>query len=78
MWCIDFTDLKNAILKKPYPLPRIDQVVDSIAGHELLSFLDAYKGYHQVPMAEKDIVKMDFVIDNGIYSNKKMPLRVEI
>lgn len=37
--CIDFTDLNKAIPKKPYPLPRIDQLIDVVAGHELLSFL---------------------------------------
>lgn len=55
--CIDFTDLNKAIHKKPYQLPRIDQLVYSIAGHELLSFLDAYKGYHQISMVKKDMAK---------------------
>ena len=40
--CIDFTSLKNVCPRDPYPLPRIDQLVDSTAGCELLSFLDAY------------------------------------
>lgn len=47
---INFTDFNKAILKKPYILPLIGQLVDSITGHELLSFLDGYKGYHQIPM----------------------------
>lgn len=46
--CIDYMDLNKAILKKPFPLPWIDQVVDAVAGHEVLYFLDAYKGYHQI------------------------------
>lgn len=50
---IDFRDLNKAIPKKTYPLPRIDQLVDSIAGHELLSFLDAYKGYYQILIARR-------------------------
>ena len=45
--CIDFTGLNKACPKDPFALPRIDQVIDSTAGSELLCFLDAYSGYHQ-------------------------------
>jgi hypothetical protein len=45
---------KKACLKVPYPLPRIDQIVDSTAGCEILSFLDAYSGYHQIKMKESN------------------------
>lgn len=48
--CIDFTDLNKACLKDIFPLPRINQLVDSAAGHKRLSFLDAYLGYHQIPL----------------------------
>ena len=44
--CVDYTDLSKACPKDPFGLPRIDQVVDSTAGCELLCFLDAYSGYH--------------------------------
>ena len=40
--CIDYTSLNKACPKDPFALPRIDQVIDSTAGCELLSFLDAY------------------------------------
>jgi hypothetical protein len=40
--CIDYTGLNKACPKVPYPLPRINQIVDSTAGCEALSFLDAY------------------------------------
>jgi hypothetical protein len=40
--CVDYTGLNKACPKVPYPLPRIDQIVDSTAGCETLSFLDAY------------------------------------
>ena len=39
--CIDYTSLNKAYPKDPFALPRIDQVIDSTAGDELLSFLDA-------------------------------------
>ncbi|KAL5545894.1 hypothetical protein UlMin_005581 [Ulmus minor] len=52
--CVDFTDLNRACPKDSFPLPRIDQLVDATAGHELLSFMDAYSGYNQIRMHEED------------------------
>jgi hypothetical protein len=40
--CVDYTGLNKACPKVPYPLPRIDQIVDSTSGSETLSFLNAY------------------------------------
>ena len=48
--CVDYTSLNKACPKDPYPLPRIDQIIDSTSASELLCFLDAYFGYHQIPM----------------------------
>ena len=48
--CVDFTDLNKAFPKDSYPLPRIDQLVDSTAGHKLLSFMDAFSGYNKMRM----------------------------
>ena len=44
--CIDYTDINKACPKYPFPLPCIDQIVDSTARCDLLSFLDTYSGYH--------------------------------
>ena len=52
--CVDYMGLNKACPKDPFPLPRIDQVVDSISGCETLCFLDAYSGYHQIVMKESD------------------------
>jgi hypothetical protein len=52
--CIDYTSLNKACPKDPYPLPRIDQIVDSTFGCDLLSFLDAYSGFHQIQMSRED------------------------
>jgi hypothetical protein len=51
--CIDYTGLNKACPKVPYPLPRIDQIVDSTAGCKTLSFLDAYSDYHQIKMCRR-------------------------
>ena len=52
--CVDFTNLNQACPKDSFPLPRIDQLVDSTAGHKLLTFMDAFSGYNQIQMAEED------------------------
>jgi hypothetical protein len=52
--CVDYTSLNKACPKVPFPLPRIDQIVDSTTGCETLSFLDAYSGYHQIKTKEFD------------------------
>ena len=59
--CIDYTDINKACPKDPFPLPRIDQIVDSTAGCDLLSFLDAYSGYDHIFMARKDEEKTAFI-----------------
>ena len=58
---VDFTDLNKACPKDSYPLLRIDQLVDSTAGHKLLSFIDAFSGYNQIRMDEADQEKTSFV-----------------
>ncbi|XP_073066041.1 uncharacterized protein [Primulina eburnea] len=61
--CIDFTDLNKACPKDLFPLPRIDLLVDSTAGCELLSFLDAHQGYNQIRLAPEDQEKASFITD---------------
>ena len=52
--CVDFTDLNKACSKDSFPLPRIDQLVDSTAEHKLLMFMDAFSRYNQIKMDEED------------------------
>jgi hypothetical protein len=59
--CVDYTGLNKACPKVHFPLPRIDQIVDSTAGCELLCFLDAYSGYHQIKMKKSDQVATSFI-----------------
>ena len=46
--CVDFTNLNSVYSKDNFPLPRIDQLVDSTAGHMLLMFMNAFLGYNQI------------------------------
>ena len=64
---MDYTDLNKACPKDEYPLPRIDQIVDSTSGCELLCFLDAYSGYHQISMGIDDEEKTTFVTPFVVY-----------
>ncbi|XP_028065850.1 uncharacterized protein LOC114268815 [Camellia sinensis] len=71
--CVDFTCLNKACPKDSFPLPLIDQLVDSTAGHERMSFLDAYSGYHQIPLFSPDQEKTTFITPRGTYCYKVMP-----
>ena len=71
--CVDFTDLNRAYPKDPFPMSRIDQLVDATVGHPWMSFLDAFQGYHQIPLATDDKEKTAFVTLVGNYHYKVMP-----
>ena len=71
--CVDFTDLNKACLKDPFPMSRIDQLVDATVGHPQMSFLDAFQGYHQIPLALGDQEKTAFVTPTRNYHYKVMP-----
>ncbi|CAO2211468.1 unnamed protein product [Urochloa humidicola] len=65
--CVDYTSLNKACPKDPFPLPGIDQIVDSTSGCETLCFLDAYSGYHQITMKEFDQLATSFITPFGSY-----------
>ena len=65
--CVDFTNLNKACSKDPVLMPRIDRLDDSTVGHSRMSFLDAFQGYHQIPLAADDQEKTAFVTPIGNY-----------
>ena len=67
---MDCTDLNKTCPKDPFPMPRIDQLVDATVGHPWMSFLDAFQGYHQIPLALDDQEKTAFVTPTGNYYYK--------
>ncbi|KAL0405116.1 UNVERIFIED_CONTAM: hypothetical protein Slati_3825500 [Sesamum latifolium] len=71
--CIDFRDLNKACPKDFYPLPRIDQLVNSTSGCELLSMMDASQGYHQIMPAPEDRKKVSFITSEGTFCYVAMP-----
>ena len=70
---MDYTDLNDVCPKVSFPLPRIDQIVDASAGHGMLSCLDAFSGYHQIPIHPPDAEKTYFITLHGLYCNNVMP-----
>ena len=70
---MDYTDLNDACPKDSFTLPRIDQIVDASAGHSMLSFLDAFSGYHQINMHPPDKEKTSFITPHGLYCYNVMP-----
>jgi len=70
--CVDFTDLNRACPKDSFSLPRIDLLVDSTSGFELLTFMDALSGYNQIRMDEANQEKTSFITDRGLYCYKMM------
>ena len=71
--CIDFTNINKACPNDGFPLPRIDLIVDATAGHELLSFMDAFSGYNHISMDLDDQEKTLFVTAQGTYCYRVMP-----
>ncbi|CAA0825818.1 Unknown protein, partial [Striga hermonthica] len=65
--CIDFSDLNQACPKDSYPILHIDYMVDATSGHQLMSFLDAYSGYNQIPMHPDDAEHTSFYSARGLY-----------
>ena len=58
--CIDFMNLNTATPKDEYPMPIADVLVDGVAGHKLLSFMDGHSGYNKIFIAEEDVHKIAF------------------
>ena len=71
--CVDYMSLNKACPKDPFPLPCIDQVVDSTSGCETLCFLDAYSGYHQITMKESNQLVTSFITLFGSFCYVTMP-----
>jgi hypothetical protein len=71
--CIDFTSLNKACPKDNFPLPRINKIVDSAAGCEVMSLIDCFSGYHQIYMKEEDKASTSFITPFGTYCFIRMP-----
>ena len=75
--CVDYTDLNDACPKDSFPLPRIDQIVYASANHGMLSFLDAFSNYHQIPMYPPNAEKTSFITPHGLFCYNVIPFRLK-
>jgi hypothetical protein len=71
--CVDYTSLNKHCPKDPFPLPRVDQIIDLIAGCARLSFLDAYSGYNRIKLKKEDEEKTVFITPYGVFCYQVMP-----
>ena len=71
--CVDFIDLNKVCPKDPFPLSRIDQLVDATVSYTQMSFLDIFQRYHQIPLALDDQEKTAFITPIRNYHYKVMP-----
>ena len=71
--CVDYTDLNEACPKDSFPLPRIDRIVVTSTRQGMLSFLDAFSGYHHIPMHPPDMEKTAFITSYGLFCYNVMP-----
>jgi hypothetical protein len=65
--CIDYTSLNKACPKDPFSLSQIDQIMNSTSGCDLLCFIDAYSGFHQIPMFREDEEHTAFITVDGFF-----------
>ena len=64
--CVDYMDLNEAYPKESFPLSLIDHIVDASVGHEILSSLDTFSGYHQILLHPPDAEKTTFSTPHGL------------
>ena len=64
--CVDFRDLNRAMPKDEYPLPVAETLINTAAGHKMLSFMDGNVVYNQIFMAPEDISKTAFRVPGAV------------
>ena len=71
--CVDYRKLNAVTKRDSYPLPRLDEALDSFAGSCCFSSLDIQMAYHQVPVREEDKAKTAFITHSGLYEYEVLP-----
>ncbi|CAG4966949.1 unnamed protein product [Colias eurytheme] len=71
--CVDYRALNSRTKRDHYPLPRVEDLLDQLAGHKMFISLDLASGYYQIPISEKSQEKTAFVTPDGQYEYTRMP-----
>lgn len=72
-FCIDYRRLNEQTIGDTYPMQRMDRVFDALKGMMFFSVMDAVRGYHNIPIAEKDRWKTAFISAEGLFQYLTMP-----
>ena len=72
--CVDYRRLNAVTIKDAFPLPRVSDCLDAVAGSTLFSCFDVTSGYHQIPVRDTDIPKTTFCTKYGLYEYTSMPM----
>jgi hypothetical protein len=70
--CTDFTDINKCCPKDNFPLTKIDQIINSAAGCDIMALLDCFSGYHQIWLRKEDKEKTNFIAPFGTYCYMRM------
>jgi len=71
-FCVDYRKLNEATVKDAYPIPKIEECIDTLSGAKWFCTLDLLSGYHQVEMAEEDKEKTAFSTHRGHHQFTRM------
>jgi hypothetical protein len=71
--CVDYQKLNSQTKKNPVPLPFLDSILDTMARHDMYSFMDGYNGYNKVKMVKENKKKTTFISKGGTYAYNVLP-----
>ena len=72
-FCVDYRRLNALTIRDSYPIPRMDECIDSLGEAVIFSTLDCNSGYWQIPVAQEDKDKTAFISHYGLYRWLRMP-----